>query len=190
MDIDQDGDRDLYAIRFNRRNMWFMNEESELRSFLIFAREDMRERLVSIADFDHDGFLDLFSVYRYSSPNELLLRPTVAGFNSKPQVQSVLSAGKETFSSSAFDYNGDGSPDIYVAHFGYEDALHLNDGRGLFTAVGDSMGLTDRDFSVASIPADFDSDGDYDLYVIHANERPNAMWRNENAPSFIRRCRC
>ena len=187
VDIDQDGDRDLYAIRFNRRNIWLLNGEEGLQPLpdSLLSRGYVGATSVSIADFDHDGFLDLFSIYRYSNPNELLLRPTVAGFNSQPETQSVLSAGKEAFSSTVFDYNGDGNLDLYVAHFGYEDALYRNDGRAFFTPVGDSLGLTQVNFSVAGLPADYDSDGDFDLYVIHANKRPNKMWRNEGRESFV-----
>ena len=189
VDIDQDGDRDLYAIRFNRRNIWLINDKDKLRPLpdSLLSRGYAGATSASIADFDRDGLLDIFSVYRYSNPNELLLRPAVVGFNSQPEIQSVLSAGRETFSSTVFDYNGDGNLDLYVSHFGYEDALHRNDGTAFFTPVADSLGLTGVNFSVAGIPADYDSDGDFDLYIIHANEKPNKMWLNEEGVKFVHR---
>ncbi len=83
------------------------------------------------------------------------------------------------------DVNGDGSPDLYVVG-GREQTgrLFLNDGSGRFSDVtadwglGAPAGATARgDSGMGACFADWDGDGDQDLYV--SNDGPNVMWRND-----------
>ena len=98
--------------------------------------------------------------------------------------QSALRAGQETFAAVPFDMDGDGDQDVYVANFGYADLLHVNDGRGSFSQASGYAGLRENGFSVVGLPADYDGDGDFDLYVLRANEQENALWENEGSGRF------
>lgn len=98
------------------------------------------------------------------------------------------------YSMSVFDYDGDGWLDVYIANYGRIDVLPNDswydarngspdlllrnlEGRR-FEDVTKSVGLGDQRWSYASAAADFDGDGDQDLYV--ANDYgTNSLWRND-----------
>ena len=68
------------------------------------------------------------------------------------------------------DYDGDGDPDLYVTNWATAvsvptNALYRNDGSGAFTDVAVELGVDNKNNSTAAAWADFDNDGDLDLYV-------------------------
>ncbi len=97
-----------------------------------------------------------------------------------------------------FDYNNDGHLDLYVVNGAWNRAVndnrgrslhgqlsnHLfrNDGDGTFTDVTGEAGVGDQGVGFGCSAADFDADGDLDLYVL--NYGPNVFYRNEGNGSF------
>ena len=98
------------------------------------------------------------------------------------------------FSLSVFDFDGDSWLDVFVANYGRTDVapndswtdanngtpnlLLRNLGGKGFENVASSVGLADTRWSYAAAAADFDGDGDQDLYV--ANDYGvNSLWRND-----------
>ena len=76
------------------------------------------------------------------------------------------------------DYNGDGSPDLYIARSLLPGSLHRNNGDRTFTDMAAGLNVTnDRDGS-APLWGDYDNDGDLDLFVTNFNE-PNRLYRND-----------
>ena len=68
------------------------------------------------------------------------------------------------------DYDGDGDPDLYVTNWATAisvpaNALYRNNGDGTFTDVAVELGVDNKNNSTAAAWADFDNDGDLDLYV-------------------------
>jgi hypothetical protein len=97
-----------------------------------------------------------------------------------------------------FDYNNDGHLDLYVVNGAWDRTVndnrgrnlhgqlsnHLfrNDGDGTFTDVTGEAGVGDQSVSFGCSAADFDADGDLDLYVL--NYGPNVFYRNDGKGSF------
>ena len=91
------------------------------------------------------------------------------------------------------DYDRDGWLDIYLVNGsrfgGYPDsvaaptnALYRNRGRGDFENATDAAGVGDAGWGMGCAVADYDNDGDPDLYV--TNYGPNILYRNEGAGTF------
>ena len=93
-----------------------------------------------------------------------------------------------------FDFNGDGLQDIYVAskpswdespdQIDGANALYRNDGNGTFTDVAAEAGVDElMGLSNGGCAADYDNDGDQDLYV--TNWGASKLFRNDGAGSFV-----
>ncbi len=93
-----------------------------------------------------------------------------------------------------FDADGDGDLDLYVVDGGplpgspdYAppmDRLYLNRGDGTFEDVTTTPGSGDTAYGMGVVVADYDGDGDRDLYVL--NYGPNALFRNDGSGRFER----
>ena len=92
------------------------------------------------------------------------------------------------------DFNDDAWPDIYVANDGMENQMWINQAGGRFenqavvggTAVN-MQGATEASMGV--VAADFDSDGDEDLFMTHLNGETNTFYANLGQGLFEDRSR-
>ena len=86
----------------------------------------------------------------------------------------------------AFDYDGDGDIDLYIVNGSTLDgfppeeaprnALYQNDGLANFTDVAAATGTDDARWGMGAVAADYDNDGDPDLYV--TNFGANRLYQN------------
>lgn len=80
------------------------------------------------------------------------------------------------------DLNDDGYADIYLMRaFNQTNGLFLNSPSGggrTFVRAANDAGLGDRGSSNGALAADYDNDGDLDMFVLNWNE-PNALYRNQ-----------
>jgi hypothetical protein len=97
-----------------------------------------------------------------------------------------------------FDYNGDGFQDIYFPNGRWRkdvndnrgrdlrdklsNALYRNNGDGTFADVTAEAGVAGNDMAFGCSAADFDGDGDLDLYVL--NYTANQLYRNNGDGTF------
>lgn len=88
------------------------------------------------------------------------------------------------------DFDGDGDLDIYWVNGatleapdqGGGNALYRNDGPRGFADVAPSLGAQGRGWGMGAVSADYDEDGDADIYVTNLQE--NILYRNDGASGF------
>lgn len=123
-------------------------------------------------DVDGDGDEDLYVSGTTRKPGVLLRNNGAAGF--EPMPRSGLGSGAEEMAPLFFDANGDGFADLYVVCGGVacgagaeelRDRLYLNDGKGHFQTAPAGALPDLRDNGSCVVAADFDRDGDLDLFV-------------------------
>ena len=90
------------------------------------------------------------------------------------------------------DYDGDGDLDIYLLNGAPHEVaadkaaptnvLYRNDGVGRFTDTTALAGVGDTGFGMGMVAADYDNDGDLDLYVTNFGD--NVFYRNNGDGTF------
>jgi hypothetical protein len=90
----------------------------------------------------------------------------------------------------AGDFNGDGWPDLYVANDGAVNFLWTNDTKGGFKdyalLAGVAVNMVGKpEASMGVDAADFDADGDLDLFMTHLNRETNTLYLNDGKGWFI-----
>jgi hypothetical protein len=83
------------------------------------------------------------------------------------------------------DYDGDGDLDLYVTNTdGQANVLYQNDGDGTFTDVTSTASVGNTGNSQGTTWADYDGDGDLDLYVANGNIA-NVLYQNNGGVASI-----
>lgn len=118
-------------------------------------------------DVDNDGNLDLF-VLTADGGNEFYFRNQGDGtftrvLGAAPGTPS--NDGGDTVSSSWADFNGDGFLDLFTSNNAGRNGLYEGKGDGSFTKVTTGSLVTTADRHYGCAWADFDNDGDPDLFV-------------------------
>jgi len=152
----------------------------------------------AVGDFDGDGFNDLY-ITNYGS-NQLYRNLGNGAFEN---VTERSGTGHPAWGTGAvfFDADGDNDLDLYVANYvkllpgmppwgerkyrgprfydPSDDVLYRNDGDGIFTDITAEAGLVPGGKGLTVMAADFDNDGDQELFI--ANDRtPNFFYQNNN----------
>ncbi len=162
---------------------------------------------VAWADVDRDGDDDVFIGAGRGSAGAVLVADGpgpdgAARFRVAPRAAFEAHADAEDMGALFFDADRDGDEDLYVASGSYEyevdspqlaDRLYLNDGTGRFVPAPEGALPPARDSASVVCAADFDRDGDLDLFVggrLVPGEYPlsgrSHLLRNESTPGSPR----
>ncbi len=181
VDIDQDGDLDIYVCNYDSPNLLFINEgpdqpmSEQAASFKINIVDACL--MPSFADYDHDGDLDLFLLTnRYVKPGGRPPRPPIGIQNGKP---FILPAYEK------FYYLRQTGPSSYTAEAtGRPDRLFRNNGDGTYSEVSSESGIGAPGHGLSATWWDFNSDGWVDLYVANDYTDPDHLYRNNGDGTF------
>ncbi len=175
-DVDNDGWLDLYVCRFAAPNQLFMNqrdgrfrEEAAARGVAIRDASGM----AAFCDYDRDGWLDVYlqtnllDARRHpTGQKDYLLRNRGDGRFTDVTAEAGIAGETLAHSSTWWDYDADGWPDLYVANdFSGPDRLYRNLGNGSFANVVDTALPYTAYSSMGADVGDVNNDGFLDLLV-------------------------
>ncbi|MCD4730863.1 MAG: FG-GAP-like repeat-containing protein [Bacteroidales bacterium] len=183
-DYNNDGMLDCYVGNDgvpSHDNYLFQNED--LNSFTDIAASvgliDGRSTLsVASADYDHDGDIDFFIGNQTGSPTGVLYRNDLTTFTDV-SIASGLETSSYTWGADWGDFNNDGNPDLYLCNSNANNQCFINNGDGTFTESAFLLGIDDPSQSFSCGWADYDNDGDLDLYVSNGQTALDKLYRNE-----------
>ncbi len=205
VDLDEDGDADIYVANDSVMNFFFRNlgdgrfEETALSLGVGFSEDGRPEAGMGLdfGDYDGDEALDLF-VTNYELETNTLYRNLGDGTFMDTTYQSGLALPSLPwvgFGTGFFDLDNDGDQDLFVANghvmdhpqsrsdatsYAQRNQLYENDG-GHFSDISAGAGEYFREERVSRGVAfgDWDNDGDPDLLVANNNAAPDLL-RNDN----------
>ncbi len=156
----------------------FKHNENNFNDFerdrLLFQMLSNEGPHIAFGDVNGDGRDDLFICGAKDYPGALFVQDARGDF--KRTNEKLFEADKisEDTDCAFFDADGDGDLDLYVASGGNEfpssssalsDRLYINNGKGEFIRSGQILPAGKYESSSCVQPADFDKDGDIDLFV-------------------------
>ena len=204
-DYDSDGDTDIYVANDGVKNFLFRNDGGRFVDVALsvgtgFSGAGVPEAGMGTdwGDYDNDGDFDLV-VANFSHESNTLYQNDGWGFFSDVTSEVGLEASSFenlTFGIFFFDGDNDGDLDLFQANGHVLDRPQMSKGKadltfeqpnqfllnagGIFidsTAVSGSA-LESVYVSRGSVPADYDNDGDLDLFVINL-DGPVQLYRND-----------
>ncbi len=132
------------------------------------------------ADIDNDGYPDLFC---WEGTGRLSLNRKGKSFEditkNMPPLPTKISLGAVSG-----DFDGDGLVDFYVGGYeiwakviGFPDVIYRNLGKGKFEESWRTKARMQPGRGITA--ADFDEDGDLDIYISNYRLQPNLLWQND-----------
>lgn len=195
-DYDGDGDQDLYVVNLGpggggQSNALLRNDGITFTD--VSAEAGVADSGPGVAavwgDMDNDGDLDLFVSNRPG--NNALFRNEGNGHFTNVAAQAGVTDPSGYGEGSAWaDIDGDGLLDLYVANyssapgnqpnrlFQNQDGLHFSD-------VAAERGVAHMGNGEGIAWADFDNDGDMDLYIANANYGANVLFQQQADGTYL-----
>lgn len=186
-DYDHDGDLDLYVVNFNQANALYQNQGGgtfeKITSGAIVTDRELSSSC-SWVDIENDGDLDMF-VANVGANNSLYVN---AGGSFTKQTDGAPVNDRGFSQAVAWsDFDNDGDLDLFVANSRNENNfLYVNAGNGSFTRLTSGDLVNDQGESRGASWADYDNDGDFDLFVANGQQQANFLYQNQGNGAFVK----
>lgn len=203
-DYDNDGFKDLFVSGTFRPNQLFHNGgDGTFRDVTQESGigEDCCTTVAGWADYDNDGFLDLY-VGRYLDPRKDI-PTTFYARNGEPN-QLYHNNGDGTFTNVTElagvgerglclgvvwgDFNDDGWPDLYVVNDFGRKTLYRNNGNGTFTDVTVKSDTLAYGAGMSASFVDYDNNGRFDYYVTHIRSDHSWFAESPTVKRYMLKC--
>jgi enediyne biosynthesis protein E4 len=181
IDYDGDGDLDLFTSEEGMNSRLYRNEGHW--EFTNVTESVLQNRLPAgwngaWGDFDNDGDLDLYFMGWTSSERFLINNGdgTFADWTGYPKALMNVSAGMPSWG----DFDNDGLLDLLITQAGSHCRLFRNTGDGDFLEVLVGSPVVDLSSAQSAAWADYDNDGDLDLFLA-GNASQNYLYQNNGS---------
>ena len=182
-DVDQDGDLDIYVVNFASPNQLFVNISSRSGVKFTEMAADYGIALsggclgASFADFNSDGWLDLFvQTYHYEPERG---RPAKLEVRNDNGIARISPEWEEPYVG-YFDQERKGR----FAEAGLRDLLFVNNRKGQFLAAATAGIQEGRTYGTSHLWWDFDNDQRPDLYCGNDSHGPDLFYRQARQNAF------
>jgi hypothetical protein len=180
-DFDNDGDLDLLIANEHRPNIMLLNDgtgvfRNESANKIPQVNHDSED--IGIADFDHDGDLDIVVVSEDDKTNEFYLNNGDGSFVDAGERIPVSGTSNAVL---ILDINVDGHDDIVIGNNG-QNRILINDGHARFTDETNNRLEEVNDVTQSVAAGDMNNDGFIDL--VFANEGKNRIVINNGQGTF------
>ncbi|MBL9139032.1 MAG: VCBS repeat-containing protein [Verrucomicrobiales bacterium] len=190
LDVDNDGDLDLFIACYGSPNVLFTNQGDGTfvdRAESLGLAWTGSSVMGVFGDYDRDGRLDcyLLTHRNSSSPNQRVPANTAEAARRGTIVRNAT--GKWEVSArdrGLFDLipKTEGSAELILA--GEADRLFRQMADGTFEEVTEKSGIRGYDVGLSACWWDYDADGWPDLYVANDHKSPDHLWHNQRDGTF------
>ena len=138
-------------------------------------------------DYNNDNYPDLFVANNdeNSGKNNFMYVNNGDGTFWKMTGMNITSDGGSSYAVTAVDINHNNHVDVFVANHNENNFLYTNNGDGTFYKVTDGIVVNDGGKSVGCAFADYNLDGNADLYVVNRDEK-NFLYYGLGNGEFIK----
>lgn len=183
-DYDNDGWLDLYVVNFYEQDELYHNNGNGTFTYVtsqagINIVPTGNEIEAVWGDYNNDGYLDIY-LCKYYAPNELYHNDGDGTFSLV--TNSAVRDIRDSEGAVWVDYNNDGYIDLYVVNREQDNKFYKNNKDGTFTDISGELGLNNTEIGKSCAWADFDNDGDFDVYI--ANIGANNLYICNNFTNF------
>lgn len=178
-DLDGDGDVDAFVGNYHTPSTIWLNDGSgnfskTAQDILIGIAPSVRD--LALGDLDGDGDLDAW-IAQYIWEDAVWLNNGSGTFSDSGQQLVASGVFDSTRAVALGDVDNDGDLDAWVGYTFGGNNVWLNDGSGMFTDSGQSLGSS---YTVDLQLADVDNDLDLDAFTANFYG-PNKVWLNDGA---------
>ena len=193
VDVNGDGLDDVFisnGLQSGQNNELYLNEGNG--SFLQvegdpIVSDNSPSDGTTFADTDNDGDLDAYMVTWFGQPNFFYRNEGNGAFT---HLTDAVTGNTGTHSETAAfgDYDQDGLVDVFITNSGGNDLrnfLYHNTGNNTFAKINAAW-MNEQVPSRSANWADYDNDGDLDLYVTNEEQNKNNLLRNNGNGTFTK----
>ncbi len=192
VDLDKDGYEDVFVTDkdTNKSNLYYHNNANgtfSKTSLGALTTDQAISVCASWADYDNDGDVDALLVNNTQKPNYLYKNTN--GTFSKAQNSGLNGQPAYYHAGSFADYDNDGWLDIFVSNYMPTkfNELYHNKGDGSYERILDAPMTNESFMSLGATWADYDNDGDQDLFVPNGEGANNSFFSNNSNGTFTKR---